>query len=173
MSVFQDFELLFMRWLRKREHRLLTYALQFCTELASARGWIFLSVFLILFVDSSFGLRMGLSSFFGAISAQCIKRLIKRKRPCMNVNAPSARTRIPDEWSFPSGHTTSICSVATMLFLMPHPWFGMVASFAILVGISRIYLGVHYPSDVLCGALLGIMCGHTFHWLWQTFYLGM
>jgi undecaprenyl-diphosphatase len=60
-----------------------------------------------------------------------------------------------DDYSFPSGHTTAAFCIAVMIALtIPH--LSVIAiSIAIAVGISRMYLGVHFPSDVLVGMLLG------------------
>ena len=64
--------------------------------------------------------------------------------------------------SFPSGHTSSAFCTATSLSLAHPEWYVIVPSFAWAgtVGYSRMHLGVHYPSDVLAGALIGAGCGY-------------
>lgn len=59
--------------------------------------------------------------------------------------------------SFPSGHTAEAFATATSLTLISHKWYVAVPAFAWagLVGYSRLYLGVHFPSDVIAGALIG------------------
>jgi undecaprenyl-diphosphatase len=70
-----------------------------------------------------------------------------------------------DEFSFPSGHTAAAFVMVSILgsfypvLLLP---LVILASF---IGISRVYLGVHYPSDVLAGAILGIVCGGVAKWM--------
>ena len=64
----------------------------------------------------------------------------------------------PDEFSFPSGHAAGAVVVAAIIsaFL---PVAGLIAClYACLVGYSRVALGVHYPGDVLAGAILGLCC---------------
>lgn len=107
----------------------------------------------------------GLLTFIGSgLLAQAIKRNVPRLRPS---NLPDAIVA-PDERifhnSFPSGHTTTAFALAMWVFLLTHRtryrWWGYSALvLAGLVGLSRIYRGVHYPSDVLAGALLGVLWG--------------
>ncbi len=85
-----------------------------------------------------------------------LKRLFDRPRP--SVTHPDIRNLQPfSSASFPSGHTSSAFSVATSLSLNYPKWYVIVPaySWASLSGFSRLYLGVHYPSDVLAGAILG------------------
>lgn len=76
--------------------------------------------------------------------------------------------------SFPSGHTSSAFALATSISLDHPKWFIIAPSYlyASLVGYSRCYLGVHYPSDVLAGALLGTASAWATHeadrWLHQS-----
>ncbi|MBS1565230.1 MAG: phosphatase PAP2 family protein [Bacteroidetes bacterium] len=67
--------------------------------------------------------------------------------------------------SFPSGHTSSAFSVATSLSMSFPRWYVIVPSYlwATSVGISRVVLGVHYPSDVLAGALVGMGSAYVTH----------
>lgn len=97
-------------------------------------------------------------------TANLIKRMVPRDRPSRYF----AEFVAPDErifhGSFPSGHTTTSFALATILVLATRggrrAWIGQLAVlWAALVGISRIYRGVHWPSDVAAGALLGIAGG--------------
>ncbi|MHA4811707.1 phosphatase PAP2 family protein [Flavitalea flava] len=96
----------------------------------------------------------------GAVSALLnygIKQLIKRPRPFV-VNVYFTPVYRNGGYSFPSGHTSLSFSTATALSRAYPKWYVIAPSFlwAASVGYSRMYLGVHNPSDVTAGALLGV-----------------
>lgn len=88
-----------------------------------------------------------------------LKPFVARLRPCDVNTAVRLLIPHPEGFSFPSGHTGSSFAAAAALF-SGEKRMGIVAFImAALIGFSRIYLYVHYPTDVLAGALLGIMLG--------------
>lgn len=91
-----------------------------------------------------------------AVITQGLKYIINRKRPSEKYPdfIPVVYEKTP---SFPSGHTSGAFANATSLSLAFRKWYVVVPaySWAALMGYSRMYLGVHYPSDVLAGAVLG------------------
>lgn len=96
------------------------------------------------------------------LSVQIMKTLIHRKRPFSNfTNIRIVGSRAIGQ-SFPSGHTSQAFFLATLLwtFFGRNLWIGVILYLiASLVGITRIYVGMHYPRDVLGGAALGIAMG--------------
>lgn len=90
-------------------------------------------------------------------ASQMIKRRVRRSRPTLVGLPPLAAT--PSRFSFPSAHTASACA-ATGAFpsTIPRP---VLAGGAIVMALSRPYLGVHYPSDVVAGALVGALAGRA------------
>jgi len=84
-----------------------------------------------------------------------VKCAVRRKRPALDIQVSVP----PDRFSFPSGHTAAAFAVAvamsgTMPVLVP-----LLLTVAIVVGYGRMYLGVHYPLDVGCGAAIGLITG--------------
>jgi membrane-associated phospholipid phosphatase len=101
---------------------------------------------------------------FGITSA--LKYSINRERPFIRyhdiINKSGKPTKDP---SFPSGHTSTAFTLATSLSLEYPKWYIIAPSYlyACTVGYSRLYLGVHYPSDVLIGALVGTGSAYLTH----------
>lgn len=90
-----------------------------------------------------------------------LKNSIRRDRPCDVLSTSRKAVQPSDKFSMPSGHTSAAFVVATLVFIFAEPMAEIAFVWASLVGMSRIVLGVHYPSDVAAGALLGIVCGVT------------
>lgn len=90
-----------------------------------------------------------------------LKHLVSRTRPWLDVAGLVALIEEYDPNSFPSGHTTCAFAFAGALwFTAPKNWVKWMAlAAAVLMGFSRLYVGVHYPSDVLAGVLVGLLAG--------------
>lgn len=138
-------------------------AMHAVTHLGDAAATIGLTLVLMLGVlpglrDAGFRAAFALAG--SHLVVQLLKRTISRARPRMPEGF-AALVQPPDRFSFPSGHAASSLSVALALAaVLPGPLAAGLLALAALVGMSRCYLGVHYPGDVLMGwalALLGIV----------------
>lgn len=142
----------------------LTPAVEFFTHLGdSGLLWITLCLGLLLYPKTR---RVGLAGMMAlCFSLLCtnmlLKPLVDRTRPWLVVEGLVNLVQEPDPRSFPSGHTSAAFAAGTALFrTLPKGWARWLAVIAaLLMGLSRLYVGVHYPSDVLAGALVGAFCG--------------
>ena len=100
-------------------------------------------------------LAVSISDFLGAT----LKELIARDRPCHVLSHIKDIANCSNGFSFPSNHAVNSFTFATIVTLAYKNLTFLLYVSALLIGYSRIYLGVHYPTDVLSGALLGILIG--------------
>ncbi|MBR5157893.1 MAG: phosphatase PAP2 family protein [Clostridia bacterium] len=89
-----------------------------------------------------------------------LKPLVARPRPCWIRPDAALLISVPHDFSFPSGHTVSSFAAAESLRYANRKLGIWAYILAILIAFSRLYLYVHFPSDVFIGALIGFMCGH-------------
>ena len=99
---------------------------------------------------------MGIATLSGELT---IKHIVKRVRPCKKAFEKFLLIENPPHYSFPSGHTTASFSVAAVTIIMCPVLAPAVTMYAALISFSRLYLLVHYPTDVLAGIAIGIICG--------------
>jgi undecaprenyl-diphosphatase len=101
------------------------------------------------------------------ITCSILKPLVGRVRPVNALPEEAVRLLVGKSvaLSFPSAHAANACAVATVVSWR-WPRFA-VAAFAIagLIAYSRVYVGLHYPGDIIAGAVLGIMCGRGAIWM--------
>lgn len=100
------------------------------------------------------------------ICARIIKNTVKRVRPCAVENVKGFKCRLligrKSSKSFPSNHAANNAAFATVIWMYCGPKLGFIfAIIAFLVGYSRVYIGVHYPFDVLGGWFFGFMISYV------------
>jgi membrane-associated phospholipid phosphatase len=90
-------------------------------------------------------------------SAVGLKALVDRNRPPLRYPEPKTLVPVPHDASFPSGHAATSFAAATMLAFAFPPLAPVLVLLAAAVAFSRVYVGVHYPLDILGGAVLGAL----------------
>jgi undecaprenyl-diphosphatase len=105
------------------------------------------------------GLRLGAATGIATILSQTLKRSLTRPRPNLAIEGFEALAANPDRFSFPSGHTAAAVGVAVAFAGEPYGLGPGALLLSVGIGLSRVYLGAHYPFDVAAGAILGVFAG--------------
>ncbi|WP_052334575.1 phosphatase PAP2 family protein [Methanobrevibacter wolinii] len=122
---------------------------------------------LVLILDKKEGKKLfslfTISYILSIILSRILKYTIQRLRPLITENFIN-KLVIEKGYSFPSEHTLFAFLIATILSYKYPKYAPIWFILAIIMGIARVYEGVHYPSDVICGGLIGIIIGYlTIH----------
>lgn len=133
-----------------------------------------LGVILWLIGKRKLGLLLIICFIVSGLLAQGIKRLEQRPRPGLYFKHPELIHKVDDKLlkgnnSFPSGHTTTAFATFSLLAFSTRNRLAQFFFFfvAVAVGYSRIYLGAHFPEDVLAGAALGFLSSYFLCWLFR------
>ena len=127
-------------------------------RLGDCWSWIAMMIVIALFGDAM-GVRCALHMFVAGSCALICYKLVKnvacRARPCVIVSGVRRCVDPLDEWSFPSGHVLHATAFSTIAMAYYPALVFVLLPLLVLIGISRIALGLHYPTDVLAGAAIG------------------
>lgn len=94
-----------------------------------------------------------------------VKNLAARARPYNAIEGLIPIVTKPSEFSFPSGHAASSLASASVFYRkLPKKYGIMAVVIAVLISLSRLYVGVHYPTDVIAGIISGIGCSYLGEW---------
>jgi undecaprenyl-diphosphatase len=85
-----------------------------------------------------------------------LKQVLKRQRPCDSSSKLDAHIVPSDKFSLPSGHTAAAFLMASLVSHFYPSIAVLVYAWAFMIGCSRVFLGVHYPGDIVAGAVLGL-----------------
>ena len=136
--------------------------------LASYLAYILVALFLVLVFLSQYSKREKLQIFWVTIISAVIARLGVTELIRFFYHRPRPFTDLPvnqlftsNEWSFPSGHATFFFAMATAIYLYNKKWGTVFFIAAILITISRVIAGIHYPSDIVGGALIGVAVAYV------------
>lgn len=170
-----EWELTVLKWFYDMHNSFLDMVLPLITHLGDAGiFWIILTIVLLIIPKTR---KIGLASLIALgfdiiLCNGIIKPVMVRCRPGWLmffeggpdwIRNMEMLVEFPDDYSFPSGHTAASFASAVAIFATlkgKYKWWGVGAlALATLIGISRLYVCVHWPSDVIIGAVIGIICG--------------
>jgi undecaprenyl-diphosphatase len=131
------------------------------THLGDGPLWIGFGLLLVFLSNNGFVFFRRLAIAYGIELGlyRLMKGSVGRRRPFVELPLVTGLVIPPDEFSFPSGHTAASFVMTVVAGSAFPALFAPLLVLSLLIGLSRVYLGVHYPSDVLVGALLGILSG--------------
>ncbi len=161
----------------------------FWSAITNFNHWIPLFILFIYLLFSKFPLKKALTMFGMLVFliflittlTDLTKEVVARLRPNNNeeINTLIRIVKSPSNFSFFSGHASSSFSVTTLVFLFlrrEFRWTWLFYIWPFLFAASRIYVGVHYPIDIIVGALVGISCAFMTYGLYKRLiapYLGL
>ncbi len=151
-----------MDWIAQNLH---TNFLDQIMPMISALGdngmiWIILALGFLLFGERKTGVRIVLALLFSLLFCNLIlKNAVGRIRPCEVNTMVNLLIPCPTDPSFPSGHTSASFAAVTVLLAAKWKWRWAALGLAVLIAFSRMYLYVHFPTDIVGGILVGVICG--------------
>ena len=159
-------------WLHENHISILNQVMPFITD---ADNWILPILFLILYLGFFKGKKGKIAlclliialSLNDSICAQILKPFFERVRPShMSIEGLNLLVSKGGKWSMPSNHASNMFSLAVILSYFYGRFKVILFFLATVIAISRVYVGVHYPGDVIIGALIGYIISWTVITLW-------
>lgn len=144
----------------------------FLTSLGDA-GWFWIML-CVLMLFSKQSRKTGMTGLVALligflITNLCLKNMVMRVRPYEMVEGLELIGKKAVDFSFPSGHSTaSIAASVVFLIMLPRRYGVLAIALGILICFSRLYIGIHYPTDVIAGVLIGLFAAFTAVFLMNT-----
>lgn len=156
LETIHNLDLRTFEWCLKRKNRILAITISRASSRSADGPLYILTGVLVLLLQEWYLACLMAGGFLAERSCYTLfKGFFKRNRPPAAIPGFCSVIEPTDQFSFPSGHTSAAFLVAC-IFASAFPWAAwLLYPWAITVGISRVVLGVHFPSDVIAGAGLG------------------
>lgn len=155
----------------------------FWLAVTKPQSWVLLYLLIFYLIFAHFGRIRGaiasvtliLTAFLANLCSELIKNLTTRLRPNNDASINEFLRILLDAegYSFFSGHAATSFAVSTLVILIlkkPYPWIYAILIWPFLFSLSRLYLAVHYPSDVIVGMAIGIGVGYLSYRIFTHFF---
>ena len=159
-------------WVHKNHNTFLDYLMPAIT---SSDNWTIPIILLILFLGFRCGKKGRIALVIiviclgttDALCAQVLKPFFQRLRPShLSIEGLNLLVGKGGKWSMPSNHAANIFALSTILSYFYERFKFPLYLFLVVIAISRVYVGVHYPSDILIGSFVGYLIGWTTISMW-------
>ena len=159
-------------WVHKNHNTFLDYLMPAIT---SSDNWTIPIILLILFLGFRCGKKGRIALVIiviclgttDALCAQVLKPFFQRLRPShLSIEGLNLLVGQGGKWSMPSNHAANIFALSTILSYFYERFKFPLYLFSVVIAISRVYVGVHYPSDILIGSFVGYLIGWTTISMW-------
>ena len=159
-------------WVHKNHNTFLDYLMP---ALTSSYNWTIPIILLILFLGFRCGKKGRIALVIiviclgttDALCAQVLKPFFQRLRPShLSIEGLNLLVGKGGKWSMPSNHAANIFALSTILSYFYERFKFPLYLFSVVIAISRVYVGVHYPSDILIGSFVGYLIGWTTISMW-------
>jgi undecaprenyl-diphosphatase len=144
---------------RRWESALMTRLMRMLTRMGDPAAWVVVGLTLGAVSGAHYAWLLGTGAGLAVAGSQVLKRVTRRPRPATGTVGFAALVKVPDRFSFPSGHTAAAFGVAAALAGRSSGVALIILVLAFGIAISRVYLGAHYPLDVAAGMLVGTAAG--------------
>ena len=171
ISLIQRFDSSILLYIKNNMHGAIMDKLMVISTYLGNAGVIWFIIIALLLINKKYR-KIGLMALVALILSTILgegilKHVVHRIRPCADIPAVNLLITKPLSYSFPSGHTMSSFAVAGVLAKYFKEYAIEFFSLAILIAFSRLYLYVHYPTDVLAGVVLGLICSRIIIYLFN------
>lgn len=157
-NIIQNFDSYSMLKVQEMHNPILNPIMVFFTTIGDYGIGFLVIAFVFLFFKKlrKVGFLIYLSQLLNIIVVSILKDIIQRPRPFLSMPELHPIISLPSSYSFPSGHASASFAFAVIIAYYLKKWMVPAYLLAITIAFSRVYVGVHYPSDIIVGALFGI-----------------